>query len=152
MSQEERTRDEVLNVLVAQTKALEAATQALCVLLGQRDEVTPPEAAPEAKPAPKPRTKKEAFNVAGPPVSRVTGEPVPAPAPAPAPAPVDRIVEIVPTKPKKSSTDLLAAMRACMERHGDRGMAVVRERLAPYIKMSDVPDDQIEATIERLAA
>ena len=43
----------------------------------------------------------------------------------------------------------MAALQECINKHG---MPEAKARLAPYLKVSTVPDDEIAATIARLAA
>jgi hypothetical protein len=142
MSTEERTRTEVI-------KALIAVSDALTLLLQER------EAAPAkiedsiGEPPPairKARAKKE------PKVEQAEAEtPVQTQAKPELPIPTvgEKMADIKPIKPGKTLADLRIALQECITKYGMPG---AKERLAPYLKISDVPDEQIGATIERLAA
>jgi hypothetical protein len=147
MSTEEKTRTEVI-------KALIAVSDALTLLLQERGEaeapatttLTLPVITPEAPPPVEKKTRAKK------PVITRSPEPEAEPTPAPAPAPVEppkQMADIKPTKPGKTLADLRAALQDCINKHGMPG---AKERLAPFAKISDVPDDKIAEVIDRLAA
>lgn len=59
------------------------------------------------------------------------------------------MADIKPVKASKTAADLRVALQECITKHG---MGVAKERLAPFGKLSDVPDEKLVETIERLAA
>jgi hypothetical protein len=145
MSIEQRTRTEVIRALIA-------VSDALALILDEREVGTPQELGPaltsehemNPPPAPKPRAKKD--------------KPLPPVAPevtqadiekAEARGEVTKMVDIKPTKPGKTLADLRVALQACITAHG---MAAAKERLTPYAKVSDVPDEAIAEVIKALAA
>jgi hypothetical protein len=146
MTQEERTREEILKCMVANTQALTALVAEL--LRDRRQAGGAPVAEAPVAEAP----------VAEAPVAEAPAEEAPAPAPrprgrprktAPEPDPVDIPVRKAPVKPSKGLADLREALQACLATHG---MEETKARLAPYTKLPDVPDEEIEAVIARLSA
>ncbi len=146
MSIEMRTRAEII-------KSLVASNAALIALLEERaaeqpapmSEVTiaPFEMKPEV-PAVK-RVKK-----AKPPAEKVAqAEAELTPQKQSEPPPAEKMADIKPTKPGKTLADLRIALQECITKHG---MPVAKQRLQPYQKVSDVPDEALAATIEALTA
>lgn len=152
MSQEERTRDEVLNCLIAQTQALTLVCQMIAKQMLPRAEIQQPPPGSVQPPEiainpPKPaRAKKDKPLPPTPP--EVTKQDVEN-AVARGDVPVEKMVDIKPTKPGKTLADLRVVLQECITKHG---MPVAKERLAPYMKVSDVPDEAIAIVIEKLAA
>ena len=139
MSQEERTRDEVLNALVAHTRALTAVLDRLFAdVTGPQPTIT---IAPFETGA-KPRRAKKAEQAEA-------EAPTPPKPELPIPTVGEKMADIKPTKPGKTLADLRVALQECITKHG---MPVAKERLQPYQKVSDVPDDALATVIEKLAA
>lgn len=161
MTQEERTRDEVLNVLIANTQAL---TLLLADLLAKRKQPVPVTTQTDIMPLPPKPAIVGDYDAAplGPPLSnphemnptpeapkqRKPRAPKEQP-PAPPPAAPEIQISKPPVKPHKSASDLREALQTCLAKHGMNG---TKERLAPFAKLSDVPDAEIDATIARLLA
>ena len=197
MTQEERTRDEVLRMMLAQSAALEAITHAVMAIMAERKIVNgpknPPTVAEVIAKAAGPHTvsfedgqkqmeadrlewekanaAKKAAKTAKPRevLTRPKGKPeLPVPTVGERMA-MDKATEeaeaeaneklmsaiakevkaIVPVKPGKTLADLHAALQACISKYG---MPVAKERLAPFPKMTAVPDSEIGAVIDRLVA
>jgi hypothetical protein len=161
MTQEERTREEILKCMVANTQAL---TALVAELLRDRRQASgaPVAEAPvaEAPVAEAPVAEAPVAEVPAEeaPVAEAPAEEAPAPAPrprgrprraTPEPDPVDIPVRKTPVKPSKGLADLREALQACL---AARGMEETKARLAPYTKLPDVPDEEIEAVIARLSA
>lgn len=154
MSLELRTREEVIRSLIA-------ISEALTHLLAERvdanevDEDTGTikpakieDTLGEQPPAVKARRKKE--RPAPAPQPEPLGPPLTNPAEMNEPLPpVKTMADIKPTKPGKTLADLRVALQDCITKHGMPG---AKERLAPFAKVSDVPDSEIDATIKRLLA
>jgi hypothetical protein len=147
---EQRTRTEVIN-------ALATIADALRLILSEREQTTPRNEASgplqtldqmaEAQQPPKAkRAKKEPKAEVMPEVHQPDH---PAREREPEPPVSEKMADIKPVKPGKTLADLRVALQECITKHGMPG---AKERLAPFLKISDVPDDQIAATIERLAA
>jgi hypothetical protein len=156
MTQEERTREEILKCMVANTQALTALVAEL--LRDRRQASGAPVAEAPTEEAPVAEAPTEEAPVAEAPVAEAPAEEAPAPAPrprgrprraTPEPDPVDIPVRKTPVKPSKGLADLREALQACL---AARGMEETKARLAPYTKLPDVPDEEIEAVIARLSA
>lgn len=146
MTQEERTRDEVLNVLIANTQAL---TLLVAELINKKHPV------PITKPVVE---RTDTASELGPVLSNpaemnpgtVTGEQVKQRRAAKAkPVEPSIPVTVTPVTPSKSAADLREALQQSIAKNG---MPNTKERMLPFVKLSDVPDDQIDATIARLLA
>jgi hypothetical protein len=143
---EQRTRVEIVQALAEQCKMMSAMGEALTMLLLQdvvettviekshiADEVK--ERMKRVRAARKPKTNGTA-----------TVEMLPANPPTPGvPPPV--MPDVVPVKPTKGLADLRTALQDCITKHG---MPEAKERLAPYLKVSEVPDEAIEKVIGKL--
>jgi len=163
MTQEERTRDEVLQNLAAQSLALISISASVMAILEMvralldergitvsldkiRDTMNAATAVVEkveAEVAPK---KARAKKVAAP-----QPEPLGPPLTNPAemnPEPPKQMADIKPTKPGKTLADLRIALQECINKHGMPG---AKERLAPFAKISDVPEAEITNVITRLS-
>ncbi len=148
MSTEERTRTEVI-------KALIAVSDALALLLQEREAA--PAKIEDSIGAPPPAIRKARViklkavdeiqkKIDDAAFEQQVAQPKPE---LPIPTIGEKMADIKPTKPGKTLADLRIALQECITKHGMPG---AKERLAPYLKISDVPDEQIAATIERLAA
>jgi hypothetical protein len=152
MSTEEQTRTEVIKSLIASNNALilllqERAAAAQPLMYKKiEDTLTTPVITPQGPALPEhPATKKTR-------AKKVTEEPQPLGPPLTNPAemnPPPTMADIKPTKPGKTLADLRVALQDCITKHGMPG---AKERLAPFAKVSDVPDAEIDATIKRLLA
>jgi hypothetical protein len=91
---------------------------------------SPRAAAADAEPAPR----------QGPGRARKTSPPAPAP---------EKLSTVVPVAPSATPADLMAAVSECVKAHS---MAVAKERLGPYAKVSDVPEAELAAVIARMKA
>lgn len=145
MTQEERTRDEVLNVLIANTQAL---TLLVAELINKKHPV------PITKPVvERTDTASELGPVLSNPAEMNPGtQEAPKPKQRTAKAkPVEPSipVTVTPVTPSKSAADLREALQQSIAKNG---MPNTKERMLPFVKLSDVPDDQIDATIARLLA
>lgn len=141
MSIEQRTRVEVIH-------ALATIADALRMLLQERDAEVAPAKIEDSIGEPPPVIKK---------ARKAKAEAKPQPEPLGPPLtsehemnePPKQMADIKPTKPGKTLADLRVALQECINKHGMPG---AKERLAPFAKISDVPDDKIAAVIDALAA
>jgi hypothetical protein len=153
MSTEEQTRTEVIKSLIASNNALilllqerastDEATKVIAKLQSGENPGIPEHAVdtPTIKEI-KARRRKE----------RPEPQPEPLGPPLSSEHEMNRpteMADIKPTKPGKTLADLRVALQDCITKHGMPG---AKERLAPFAKVSDVPDAEIDATIKRLLA
>ena len=146
---ETRTRTEVIKALIAVSDALALLLQERGVDANDVDEDTGTVLPPKIEDtlgAPPPAIKKARAKKAaqpeplGPPLTsehEMNVETVPV-----------KMADIKPTKPGKTLADLRVALQECINKHGMPG---AKERLAPFAKISDVPDAEIANVIARLA-
>lgn len=153
MTQEERTREEILKCMVANTQAL---TLLVTELLAKRKQPVPLDTPlPQVNPLladmpPKGNPADQEPVTLGPPLSNPAEmNPVKQRKPrAPKPETEPSIpVTVAPVKPGKTPADLREALVSYVAKHG---MPAAKEKLAPYTNISAVPDSEIDAVITRL--
>lgn len=141
MSIEQRTRTEVINALIAVSDALRLLLTERAV--AERQDLGPPLTSVHEMNETPAQTelavqKAKRVNKAA---AKNPQEPKPE-------LPV-LMADIKPTKTGKTLADLRVALQACITVHG---MAVAKDRLVPYAKVSDVPDEAIGDVIKALSA
>jgi len=64
-------------------------------------------------------------------------------------APAKKIEDVKPAKVGPTTADLITAVQACVKAHG---MAIARERIAPYAKVTEIPEAELAQYVKALSA
>jgi len=146
MSNEQRTRVEIVQAMAEQCKMLSAMGEALTMLLNDVVETTVVSETPLMDAQRKLDAKEKMARVRAARKAKANGAPPVEMLPANPPTP-PVMPDVVPIVPTKGLGDLRAALQDCITKHG---MPEAKERLAPYLKVSEVPDEAIVKVISKL--